>query len=418
MSLALPLLFWLLACAGIAFALFYKSLISDRDNRIQELQDENNELKKSRDSYIDARARLEQENVNLMDKVDKRKEEIENARKEFKMEFENIANKIFESNRTTLTKENKEQVGILLQPLREKLGEFQEKVEKTSTESVKTNATLLEQIRQLTEMNKNLSDDAKNLTKALKGDSKAQGNWGELVLEDLLSRSGLEKGREYVVQGEWLGLKNERGNASKPDVLIMLPDGKNLVIDAKVSLTAYERLISAEDESERPGLLRDHIRSLKAHIDELATKDYTSHSELRSPDFVMMFVPIEASLSLALQSENDLFVYGWDKRIILVTPTTLLMSLRTVANLWRHEKQSQNVLEIARVGGQLYDKFVGFLEDMEGIKKSLERTLETHGAAMNKLSTGRGNIIGRVEEMRKLGAKTEKQIEGNLLGGE
>ncbi len=197
----------------------------------------------------------------------------------------------------------------------------------------------------------------------------------------------------------------------------MLPDDKNLVIDAKVSLTAYERLISAEEE-DRPALLKDHIRSLKAHIDELAAKDYTSHSELRSPDFVMMFVPIEASLSLALQSENDLFVYGWDKRIILVTPTTLLMSLRTVANLWRHEKQSQNVLEIARVGGQLYDKFVGFLEDMEGIKKSLERTLETHGAAMNKLSTGRGNIIGRVEEMRKLGAKTEKQIEGNLLGGE
>lgn len=417
MSLALPLLFWLLACAGIAFALFYKSLISDRDSRIAELQNENNELKRSRDGYIEARAKLEQENVNLMDKVEKRKEEIENARKEFKMEFENIANKIFESNRTTLTKENKEQVGILLQPLREKLGEFQEKVEKTSTESVKTNATLLEQIRQLTEMNKNLSDDAKNLTKALKWDSKAQGNWGELVLEDLLSRSGLEKGREYVVQGEWLGLKNERGNASKPDVLIMLPDGKNLVIDAKVSLTAYERLIAAEEE-DRPELMKAHIRSLKAHIDELAAKDYTSHSELRSPDFVMMFVPIEASLSLALQSENDLFVYGWDKRIILVTPTTLLMSLRTVANLWRHEKQSQNVLEIARVGGQLYDKFVGFLEDMEGIKKSLERTLETHGAAMNKLSTGRGNIIGRVEEMRKLGAKTEKQIEGNLLGGE
>jgi DNA recombination protein RmuC len=197
----------------------------------------------------------------------------------------------------------------------------------------------------------------------------------------------------------------------------MLPDNKNIIIDAKVSLTAYERLIGAEEEV-RPELMKAHIRSLKAHIDELAAKDYASHSELRSPDFVMMFVPIEASLSLALQAENDLFVYGWDKRIILVTPTTLLMSLRTVANLWRHEKQSQNVLEIARVGGQLYDKFVGFLEDMEGIKKSLERTLETHGAAMNKLSTGRGNIIGRVEEMRKLGAKTEKQIEGNLLGGD
>ncbi len=168
----------------------------------------------------------------------------------------------------------------------------------------------------------------------------------------------------------------------------MLPDNKNLVIDAKVSLTAYERLIGA-DENDRPELLRAHIKSLKAHIDELAAKDYTAHSELRSPDFVMMFVPIEASLSLALQAENDLFVYGWDRRIILVTPTTLLMSLRTVANLWRHEKQSQNVLEIAKVGGQLYDKFVGFLDDMEDVKKSMERALEHHAGAMNKLSTGR-----------------------------
>ena len=416
MSLALPLLFWLLACAGIAFALFYKSLISDRDNRIAELQEENNELKKSRDGYIESRAKLEQENINLMDKVEKRKQEIEDARKEFRTEFENIANKIFETNRTTLTKENKEQVDLLLRPLRDKLGEFQEKVEKTSTESVKTNATLLEQIRQLTEMNKTLADDAKNLTKALKGDSKAQGNWGELVLEDLLERSGLEKWREYIVQGEGLGLKNERGNASKPDVLIMLPDNKNLVIDAKVSLTAYERLIAAEEE-DRPELMKAHIRSLKAHIDELAAKDYTSHSELRSPDFVMMFVPIEASLSLALQAENDLFVYGWDKRIILVTPTTLLMSLRTVANLWRHEKQSQNVLEIAKVGGQLYDKFVGFMEDMEDIKKNLEKTLKVHEQAVSKIN-GHGGMTGRIQKLQELGAKTTKQLEGGNLIGE
>lgn len=417
MSLALPLFFWLFACAGIAFALFYKSLISDRDNRIAELQSERDGLQDSLRNLIEARAKLEQENVNLIDKVDKRKQEIEDARKEFKMEFENIANKIFESNRTTLSKENKEQVGILLQPLREKLGEFQEKVEKTSEKSIETNATLLAQIKQLTELNKTVSEEAKNLTKALKWDSKTQGNWGELVLEDLLSRSGLEKGREYIVQGEWLGLKNERGNASKPDVLIMLPDGKNLVIDAKVSLTAYERLISAEDEADRSGLLRDHIRSLKAHIDELATKDYTSHSELRSPDFVMMFVPIEASLSLALQSENDIFVYGWDKRIILVTPTTLLMSLRTVANLWRHEKQSQNVLEIAKIGGQLYDKFVGFMEDMEDIKKNLEKTLKVHEQAVSKINW-HGGMTGRIQKLQELGAKTTKQLEGNLLGGE
>lgn len=411
MSLALPLLFWLLACGAAAFALFYKNLISDRDNRISEIQRENNELKTSRDSYIESRARLEQENVNLMDKVNKRKEEIDQAKQEFELKFKDLANVILESNSKKLKSENEE----MLKPFRDKLHEFQEKVEKTSTESVKTNATLLEQIRQLTEMNKNLSDDAKNLTKALKWDSKAQGNWGELVLEDLLSRSGLEKGREYIVQGQWLGLKNESGNASKPDVLIMLPDDKNLVIDAKVSLTAYERLIAAE-EIDRPALLKDHIRSLKAHIDELARKDYTSHQELRTPDFVMMFVPIEASLSLALQSENDLFVYGWDKRIILVTPTTLLMSLRTVANLWRHEKQSQNVLEIAKVGGQLYDKFVGFMDDMDDIKRNLEKTLKVHEQATSKIN-GHGGITGRIQKLQELGAKTTKQLEKeNLLG--
>ncbi len=404
MDFILPLLFWLLACGAIAFALFYKNLISDRDNRISELQNENTELKKSRDGYIESRAKLEQENLNLMDKVQKRKEEIDQAKQEFELKFKDLANVILESNSKKLKSENEE----MLKPFREKLNEFQEKVENTSKESVKTNATLLEQIRQLTEMNKTLADDAKNLTKALKGESKTQGNWWELVLEDLLERSGLEKGREYIVQGEWLGLKNERGYSAKPDVLILLPEGKNIIIDAKVSLTAYERLISAE-EADRGELMKMHIRSIKSHIDELAAKDYSSHDELRSPDFVMMFVPIEASLSLALQSENDLFVYGWDRRVILVTPTTLLMSLRTVANLWRHEKQSQNVLEIAKVGGQLYDKFVGFMEDMEDIKKNLEKTLKVHEQAVSKIN-GHGGMTGRIQKLQELGAKTTKQI--------
>ena len=305
MLYTISLIFCILIASGsIAFGLYYYKIVSDKDKRIQQLEDENKQLQSDQNTLIDARARLEQDNVGLLDKINKRKEEIDQAKQDFELKFKDLANTILESNSNKLKKENEE----MLKPFKDKLIEFQEKVEKTSVESGKAHVDLLGQIKHLTELNKTVSEETQNLTKALKGDSKAQGNWGELILEDLLASSGLEKGREYIVQGEGLGLKNEQGNSSKPDVLIMLPDNKNLIIDAKVSLTAYERLMSA-DEQDRPSLLKAHIASIKAHIDELAKKDYSSHDELRSPDFVMMFVPIEASLSLAIQSENDLFVY-------------------------------------------------------------------------------------------------------------
>ena len=334
------------------------------------------------------------------------------------MEFENIANKIFETNRTNVAKQNREQMETILKPLKEKLGEFQLEVKDTHEKSVKTNATLMEQIRQLTEMNQTLSTDAKNLTKALRGESKTQGDWGELILEDLLERSGLEKGREYILQGEGLGLKSEAGTPVKPDVLIILPEQKTIVIDSKVSLTDYERSTSTEDETDKKIFLTKHIASIRSHIDELAKKDYPSHPDLRSPDFTMMFVPIEASLTVALTTDGSLFGYAWERRIILVSPTTLLISLKTVATLWRHEKQTKNVLEIARIGGQLYDKFVGFLKEMDEVKRSLEKSLEAHGTAMNKLKDGRGSITTSVEKLKKLGAKTEKQLEGKHMSDE
>lgn len=382
--------------------------VSEKDVAIKDLESKKSEAERKVTELSSELARAETENKNLLDKVEKRKQEIDDAKKEFKTEFENIANKIFESSRQNLTKENREQVDLLLKPLKEKLDAFQTEVRESKEAGVKTNAVLMEQIRQL-------ADTSSNLTKALRGNSKTQGDWGELVLEDLLQRTGLRRDYEYILQGEGLGLKSETGTPVKPDVLIILPEEKTIVIDSKVSITHYERYLGTEDETHRKTHLAGHIASIKAHIDELSKKDYPSHADLRAPDFTLMFVPIEASLSLALTSDGSLFTYAWDRKIILVSPTTLLMSLKTVATLWRHEKQTKNVLEIARIGWQLYDKFIGFVGDMEGIKKSLEKSIETHDMAMGKLKTGKGSITSTIERLKTLGAKTEKQLEGKYL---
>ncbi|MDD5376549.1 MAG: DNA recombination protein RmuC [Candidatus Gracilibacteria bacterium] len=389
--------------------------ISEKESTIQDLELKRSASEKTIVELTGKLAGLDNENKNLLEKVEKRKQEIEDTKKEFKTEFENIANKILESNRVSLTKDNREQVDILLKPLKEKLETFQKEVKENRESGIQTNASLMEQIKQLTHMNQDLANDAKNLTKALRGDSKTQGDWGELVLEDLLEKSGLRRGSEYVLQGEGLGLKSDTGTPVKPDVLIILPEGKTIVVDSKVSLTHYERFVSSEEEAEKKMHLSGHLASVKSHIDELAKKDYPSNADLRSPDFTMMFVPIEASLTLALTTDGSLFTYAWDRKIVLVSPTTLLISLKTVATLWRHEKQTKNVLEIARIGGQLYEKFIGFLGDMEGIKKALEKSLETHDQAIGKLKTGKGSITSTIERLKTLGAKTEKQLDGKHL---
>lgn len=388
--------------------------ISEKESTIKDLELKRDASEKTIVELTGKLAGLDNENKNLLEKVEKRKQEMEDTKKEFKTEFENIANKIMESNRVSLTKDNREQVDLLLKPLKEKLETFQKEVKENRESWIQTNASLIEQIKQLTHMNQDLANDAKNLTKALRGDSKTQWNWGELVLEDLLERSGLRKGSEYVLQWEGLGLKSDTWTPVKPDVLIILPEWKTIVVDSKVSLTHYERFVNSE-EDEKKIHLSGHLVSIKNHIDELAKKDYPSNADLRSPDFTMMFVPIEASLTLALTTDWSLFTYALDRKIVLVSPTTLLMSLKTVATLWRHEKQTRNVLEIARIWGQLYEKFIGFLGDMEGIKKYLEKSLETHDQAMGKLKTGKGSITSTIERLKVLGAKTEKQLDGKHL---
>ncbi|MEM9023447.1 MAG: DNA recombination protein RmuC, partial [Bacteroidota bacterium] len=257
-----------------------------------------------------------------------------------------------------------------------------------------------------------ISQEANNLTNALKGDNKKQGNWGEVILERVLERSGLVKGQEYVTQ---FSTENVDGQKIQPDVIVHLPDDKHIIIDAKVSLVHYDQYVNASEEAEKALALKAHLASLRNHIKGLGDKNYQTAANLSTPDFVLLFVPIEASFSVAIQTDLDLFGYAWDRKVVLVSPTTLLATLRTISSIWKQERQSKNVQQIAKEGGLLYDKFVGFLEDMETIQKGLERSQSAYDAAMNKLQSGNGNLIGKAVKLRKLGAKTNKDIPEHLI---
>ena len=300
----------------------------------------------------------------------------------------------------------------MLQPLREKLRDFEETVRKKMEEDLKTSQFLKNELHSLKDLNKKISEEAHNLTVALKGDNKTQGNWGELILEKVLEKSGLVKDTEYKAQ---VSLNNAEGAKIQPDFIVYLPEEKHIIIDAKVSLVAYEAYVSESDETKKNALLKEHIKSLKDHIKRLSEKDYPAAMGIAAPDFVLMFVPIESSFSVAVKEDVELFNYGWDKNIVIVSPSTLLATLRTIASLWKQEKQSKNVIQIAEEAGKLYDKFVGFLDDFKALGNSMEKSQKTYNDAFNKLSTGNGNLIGKIEKLKELGLKTNKQIDKNLL---
>ena len=302
-------------------------------------------------------------------------------------------------------------MGELLNPLREKLGEFEKKVEESNKENVRMNSSLGEQLKNLKELNQQITKEAENLTRALKGDTKAQGNWGEYILESILERSGLVKGQEFIVQES----TTTEGGRLRPDVVIKLPDNKNIVIDSKVSLVAYEQAINAETEEERSLNLKMHVQSIKNHIKQLSAKDYQKLYGVEGLDFVLMFIPIEPAFSTALQAESDLFNQAYEKQIVLVSPSTLLATLRTVANIWRYEYQNRNVLEIAKQAGDMYDKFVNFSEDLIKLGQQMDTSKKTYSDAMNKLVDGNGNLVRRAEKLKSLGAKTSKQMNDKLL---
>jgi DNA recombination protein RmuC len=349
---------------------------------------------------------------NLQQKLDDNKEEVTKLQEKFTKEFENLANKIFEDKSTKFTAQNKENIQTILHPLQEKIKGFEDKVEKTHKESIDYHAALRQQIVGLKEMNLQMSKETINLTKALKGDNKTQGNWGELVLERVLEKSGLEKNREYVVQQSFT---NEEGKRVLPDVVIHLPDNRKMIVDSKVSLTAYEQFVNAEEEPQKALFLKDHINSLKRHIEQLSEKKYEDIYKIESPDFVLLFIPIEPAFAVAINSDNSLYNKAFDKNIVIVTPSTLLATLRTIDTMWNNEKQQKNALEIARQAGSLYDKFHGLLNDLIGIGKKIDASKTDYNAAMNKLVEGNGNLITSVEKLKKMGAKAKKALPENII---
>ena len=332
---------------------------------------------------------------------------LQNAREELTLQFKNLANDILEEKSKRFSEQNQQSLGQLLDPLKTKLQEFQGKVEQVYVQEGKDRSALAEQVRQLMELNKTVSQEANNLTKALKGSNKTQGNWGELVLERVLESSGLRKGEEYDVQESHT---LEDGRRLQPDVVVHLPEDRHLVIDAKATLIAYEDYANTEDDKHREAALKRHLDAVRSHIKGLSDKNYQDLYGLKSLDFVLMFVPIEPAFMLAVTHDRELYMDAWNKNVLLVSPSTLLFVVRTVANLWRQEAQTRNAQDIAKRGAELYDKLAGFVEDMESLGTRLNQAQKDYDGAINKLSTGRGNVIRQAEMLKKLGVKPSKSL--------
>ncbi|WP_338378306.1 DNA recombination protein RmuC [uncultured Flavobacterium sp.] len=379
---------------------------------LQQVNSEKETIRTEKEALAIQLSKKEVDFENLWERNKEQKQEVEQLQEKFTKEFENLANKILDEKSNKFTEQNKENMKNILSPLQEKIHHFEKKVEDTHKESIDYHAALRQQILGLREMNEQMSKETINLTKALKGDSKLQGNWGELVLERVLEKSGLEKGREYEVQQSFT---NEEGTRILPDVIINLPDGKKMVVDSKVSLTGYERYINEEDEVLKVTYLKEHVNSIKRHVEQLSAKNYHDIYEMESPDFVLLFVPIEPAFALALNDDNTLYNKAFEKNIVIVTPTTLLATLRTIDSMWTNQKQQENAIEIARQAGALYDKFEGFVSDLIKIGKKMDEAKSEYGNAMNKLVEGKGNLVTSVEKLKKMGAKAKKALPETIL---
>ena len=390
----------------------YKNYVSKDLYEVEKsrLESVEKEIKEKDNLIIDLNSEIAKKDENLSNlnvRLDEEKKRLKEQHDQLKTEFENLANEILEKKSEKFVKQNKENLDKILDPLGEKIKSFEKSVQEKYENELKGRTGLKEQINNLTELNQQLSADAVNLTNALKGDSKTQGDWGEFRLEVLLEKSGLEKGIHFEMQ---VSLEDEEGNRKQPDCVVILPENRNLIIDSKVSLTAYEQFVNAENEEEKPLFLKKHSDSIKSHIKELAKKDYPKLYSINSPNYVLMFVPIEPAMTLAFQNDVDLYNFALSKNIILVSTTTLIATMSTVSYMWQQESQKKNVLEIARQSGALYDKFCNFVDDLKGIGKSIEQSSKKYDDAMNKLSSGKGNLIKRTETIKKLGAKTTKSL--------
>jgi DNA recombination protein RmuC len=376
-------------------------LIDELQAERDRLADANRELESTRSFYLAEKEKLAEQKVSY-----------EQSQQKLNKDFELIANKILEEKSTKFIEQNRTNLDIILNPLKENIKAFEDKVEKVYKAESDERNILKGVISELQIQSKLIQEDANNLTKALKGNSKKQGNWGEIILEKVLERSGLVRDQEYRIQASHTSAE---GSRYQPDVVIDLPDDKHLVVDAKVSLVAYERSVSADTDEEREGYVKQHLASIKNHIQELSSKNYQDLYKINSPDFVLLFVPIESSFSIAVQKDAELFNFAWDRRVVIVSPSTLLATLRTIASMWKQERQNRNVMEIARLSGSMYDKFVGFVADMENIGKYIKNGQDAYDKAINKLSVGAGNLTNTSEKIKKLGAKATKQIDTKYL---
>lgn len=348
----------------------------------------------------------------LQKRMEEKTGELEQLQEKFTKDFEIVAQKILDDKSSKFTLQNKQNLDIILKPLQEKIQHFEKRVEETNKEAIDRTSALREQIKGLTALNEQMTKEANNLTKALKGDSKMQGNWGELVLERVLEKSGLEKDREYFMQQSFT---TEEGNRVLPDVVIHLPDNKKMIVDSKVSLRAYERFVNEEDATLREAHLKHHVNDLKRHVQQLSDKNYQDIYQIESPDFVLLFIPIEPAFAIAINTDSELYNKAFEQNIVIVTPSTLLATLRTIDSMWNNEKQQRNALEIAKQAGGLYDKFHGLVTDLTAVGKKMDDAKTGYSAAMNKLVEGNGNLITRVEKLKKMGAKAKKALPDAII---
>ncbi|NOY36516.1 MAG: DNA recombination protein RmuC [Chlorobi bacterium] len=381
----------------------------------EELKKSFEELRQEREKLVVLTGEVSAKKVmveNLDAKLRDQKKEIEASEERLRKEFEILANRILEEKTQKFTEQNKSRLDEILKPLGEKIKSFQEQVVKAYQDESKQRFSLQEEVKRLADLNKLVMDEANNLARALKGESKTMGTWGEFILESILEKSGLEKGREYIVQPSFT---DDQGRRSQPDVVVVYPGNRNIVIDSKVSLTDYERFSSADNEKERERALSGHLASVKTHVKELSEKKYQDLYQLNSLDFVMMFVPVEPAYLLAIHHDKELWSYAYTRRILIIGPTNLIAALKMVESMWQQEFQSRNVKEIARQSGALYDKFAGMVDDLKELGKKMNMAQRHYEASMNKLSTGKGSLVSRVEKIKQLGAKTTKDLPRDMV---
>ncbi|CAL66055.1 DNA recombination protein RmuC [Christiangramia forsetii] len=388
-----------------------RQLKNEAHTDIEKIENEREEIRREKENISLQLTRKISEFDNLQERNEEQKAEVEKLQEKFTKEFENLANKILDQKSEKFTSLNKQNIENILDPLQKKIKDFEEKVTRSDSESIKRHAELGEKLKFLNEQSLKISEDATNLTKALKGDTKMQGNWGEMVLERVLERSGLQKDSEYFVQQSF---NTEEGKRVMPDVIIHLPGDKKMVVDSKVSLNAYERYINEPEEDQKITHLKNHLISVRNRVNELGNKNYHSLYQMESPDFVLLFIPIEAAFAIASNEYPSLYSDAFEKNIIIVTPTTLLAVLKTIDSMWQNEKQKQNAIQIATQAGALYDSFTNLTDELLKIGRQIGTVQNSYEGAMKKL-TGKGNLIRRVEKLKKLGAKASKQLDQKLI---